>query len=134
MSEETTEAAVADEEDLARYILFSKWVRADLTVRPDAFIPHPYPDLSVTRHAGFSDTQVWEAGQKVAQQRRLTLYGRADLRAGSVRGNQLEVVPDPTESNRNHACINRWPPTKPEQMSRAQKLAADSRYSSTPLA
>jgi hypothetical protein len=134
MSEASAEALIGDEEVLARYILFSKWVRADLTVRPEAYVPHPYPDLSVTRHIGLSVAQIWEAGRVVARERDLTLHGRADVSALIVRENQLDAVVDPTDSNPNHANIVGWPPSKAEQKSRAQKLAADSRYSSTPRA
>lgn len=41
---------IANDELLARFVLFSDWIRHDQTVRPNAFIPHPYPNLSVIRH------------------------------------------------------------------------------------
>lgn len=124
---------VANEETLARYILFSKWVRADNTVRPDAFIPYPYPDLSVTCHAGISDERIWEIGKGVAQERGLTLYGRADVLAGVVRAEQLDPVPAPTAGNANHINIVGWPASKAEQKSRAQKLAAAAPYTPKPM-
>lgn len=41
MTEQLTLPPIADDEWLARFILFDKWLRTDRTVRPDAFIPHP---------------------------------------------------------------------------------------------
>jgi hypothetical protein len=119
---------------LARYILYSNWVRADQTVRPDAFIPHPYPDLSVTRHDGISEEQIWQFGKQVAHEVQRTLYGRADVKTQTVLDVQLQLEPAPTASNPNHANIVGWPSSKAEQKSRAQKLAADSHYVPVPAA
>lgn len=124
--------AVANEEMLARYILYSRWVREDQTVRPEAFIPHPYPDLSVTRHTGISEERLWQIGQEVAQDVGRTLYGRADLTTQTVRSAELDPISAPTAENANHVNIVGWPANKAEQKSRAQKLAADSHY--VPLA
>ena len=59
---------VSDEEWLARYILRKDHVRQDGTVKPDPFIPHPHADLSVTRHLGLDEQELWNAGTKVAEQ------------------------------------------------------------------
>lgn len=80
---EREQAAVGMEELLARYVLYSKWVRSDQTVRADAFIPYPYPDLSVTRHVGLTEEEIWGLGEEVAGKRGLRLYGRADVAAGA---------------------------------------------------
>jgi hypothetical protein len=117
---------------LARYILYSKWVREDQTVRPDAFIPHPYPDLSVTRHEGISEAQIWQFGLEVAREVQRPLYGRADVSTRTIIDAELQVKPDPTDSNPNHAIIVGWPLSKAEQKCRAQKVAADSRYMAAP--
>src|SRR4051794_5566723 len=59
--------SVAGIEVVARYVVFSKWVRSsDGTVKPDAFIPHPFPDLSVTRHLSATEQEVWSVGRIVA--------------------------------------------------------------------
>jgi hypothetical protein len=113
---------------LARYILYSRWIREDNTVRPDAFIPYPHPDLSVTRHAGISELQLWQFGEQVAQEVERTLYGRADILTQAILDVELEPVSAPTQSNPNHVNIVGWPVSKAEQKSRAQKLAADSHY------
>ncbi|MEK7826618.1 MAG: hypothetical protein AAB299_02595, partial [Thermodesulfobacteriota bacterium] len=110
MTEQPTPPHVADDEWLARFILFARWLRADRTVRPDAFIPLPWPDLSVTRHLGLAEAELWRIGQNVAHQRTLPLYGRADIRARSIRRQQLDIAPTPEP--RNHANITGWPKDK----------------------
>lgn len=103
-------------------------------MRPDAFIPHPYPDLSVTRHAGISEPQLWQFGKQVAQAVQRSLYGRADVLTQTVKNAKLEPLPAPTEENPNHVNIVGWPPSTPEQKSQALKLAADSHYVPAPPA
>lgn len=123
------EATVADDEQLARFILFSNWIRiADQTVKPDAFIPHPYPDLSVTRHKNLSEQELWQIGQGIADARPATLYGRADIRAIVIRQQALEIAPKPVANNPNHANVIGWPADKPAQKSIAQELAAKANF------
>ena len=122
MTEEPTVAAVLDEEWLARFVLFRKWIRSDQTVRPDAFIPYPYPNLSVTRHLGLTDSELWDIGRDVADDRPATLYGRADLQALNFRKQSLAI--SPTRMPRNHANVSGWPPDKPSQKIVAQEIAA----------
>lgn len=122
-------SAVADDDErLARFVLFSRWIRANQTAKPDAFIPHPYPDLSVTRHTGLSEDELWETGQAVASARPATLYGRADVYAQTVQRQHLEIHPDPVKNNCNHANIVGWPNDKPAQKIIALALAAGSTY------
>lgn len=120
---------VHDDEWLARFILFSGWFRKDQTVRPDGFIPHPYPDLSVTRHLGLSESQLWQLGQDTANARqKATLYGRADLKTIDVRRQKLQVIADPLPGNLNHANVTGWPSDKPSQKIIAQELAASATF------
>ena len=81
MKNETELPPVTDNELLARFVLFSNWIRYDKTVRPDAFIPYPNPYLSVTRHRELSEADLWKIGQSVADKRSHNLYGRADIQA-----------------------------------------------------
>ena len=82
--------AVSDEELLARYVLFGRWVREDHTLRPDCFMPSHSAELSVTRHQGLSEMALWQVGQAVADARpRAVLYGRADLKAIDARRQRL---------------------------------------------
>ena len=128
MSNEETESPVSSNEQLARFILFSKWIRSDESVRPDAFIPHPYPDLSVTRHKGISDSKLWRIGQDIANARPATLYGRADIHTAEVRCHSLDVEAKPVVGNPNHANVIGWPADKPTQKIIAQKLAANANF------
>ncbi|MGI9168186.1 MAG: hypothetical protein ACR2G5_17685 [Pyrinomonadaceae bacterium] len=72
MTNRPTLLAVSDDEWLARFILFRNQIRRDQTVKQDAFIPYPYPDLSVTRRLGLTDNELWELGQEFANSRPAT--------------------------------------------------------------
>ena len=126
--------AIGDEEHLARYIFFKAHVRPNLTVKPDALIPHPYPDLSVTRHLGLTDDGVWAAGRIVEQQRQRPLIGRADTQASEYRAQKLVLQANPVADNPHHAIIVGWPADKPAQKSLAQQIAAQTRYTPAPAA
>lgn len=132
MSDETTDPeAIRDDEIVARFIVASNWVRnSDSSVKPDAFIPYPYPDLSVTRHIGLSATEIWQLGDDVAKLRSRTLYGRADLAVTEIVKLSLTIAP--TKTPRNHANIQSWPADKPAQKAIAQLLAAASNYLERP--
>lgn len=114
---------VTSEERLARYILHRRHVRQDNTLRPNAFIPHPYQELSVTRHRGASDDELWMVGVDVSVQTGKTLCGRGDLTAFACLAQELRVVAAPVEGNSNHANVVGWP-EKPAQKLIAQELAA----------
>ena len=102
--------------NLARFILFSKWIRtSDRSIRPDAFIPHPWPNLSVTRHIDLSEADLWQIGQAVADLRPANLLGRADFQAGLAHTQKLRAEADPIVGNPNHAIVSGWPPDKPTQ-------------------
>ena len=115
-----------DSEALSRFITFRGWFRQDQSLRPDGFIPHPYPDLSVSRQKGLTVEQLWAIGNAIAalQKPSRTLYGRADLTVGMVRAIKLSVVSQPVPENENHAAIIDWPNDKPAQKLLAQELAA----------
>jgi hypothetical protein len=115
---------VTDDELLARFILFSRWIREDRTLRPDGFMPSPNSDLSATRHLGLSELALWQIAQAVADALRKTLYGRADLKTADVRRQRLQVDAAPLPENLNHANITGWPADKPAQKIIAMELAA----------
>jgi hypothetical protein len=113
------------DEWLARFIHYQKYIRQDHTVRADAFIPHPYPDLSVTRHLQLSEAELWRIGRDVAQQINRTLQGRVDAQVFVFQRQQLQVVADPIfPQNPNHANVSGWPAEKPAQKIIAQQIAA----------
>lgn len=125
---------VKDDEWLARFILFRKWIRSsDQTLRPDAFIPHPWPDLSVTRHLELSENEIWNIGQAIADQRGTKLLGRGDVQASVPRGQRLQIESAPIEGNLNHANITGWPADKPAQKMIAQEIAARAFFVATAL-
>src|SRR5260370_13037497 len=94
--------SVGADELVARFITSIKWVRgSDNTVRQDAFIPHPYPELSVTRHRGLSAENLWRIGQQIADSRPATLYGRADATPAAGKRQKPEVEPPPGPQNLN---------------------------------
>ena len=120
---------VSTDEPLARFVTVGSWVRADKTVRQDAFIPPKDLNLSVTRHIRLSQEQLWIIGQAVANARRhTTLFGSADLLVFAVTKSGLRVEPAPIPGNPQHAHITGWPLDKPAQKNIAQELAAASTF------
>lgn len=63
-------------ERLTRFLLSKRQIRQDGTIRPEAFIPKPYLELSVTRHRDASETEIWEIGNAVANAQQKILHGR----------------------------------------------------------
>ncbi|MCE5340285.1 MAG: hypothetical protein LLF92_04050 [Planctomycetaceae bacterium] len=123
---------VANDELLARYILHSNRVRADRTVKPDAFIPPDNLELSVTRHINFTEDDIWNAGKEVARCSSRRLYGRADVKTEHLKNNNLDVKPHPIENNPNHANIIGWPLEKNARKMIALEIANAARFIATP--
>ena len=125
-------ATVADDESLARFIFRSKDVRVDSTLKPDPFIPYPHPDLSVTRHIGLQEGEIWEKVEIIARQRSLPLIGRGDIATVQFRKHQLTVSAAPVPGNAYHANVTGWPLEKPAQKHLAQEIGAVARFLATP--
>lgn len=123
---------LSEHELLARFILFSKWFRSDSTVKPEAFMPHPHVDLSVTRHQSLTEQEIWSIGQNVANVRKVSFYGRADIRTSDVLRQSLKIKSAPVLNNPNHANIIGWPEQKPVQKIIALQLAAAAKYRGMP--
>jgi hypothetical protein len=123
---------VADEERLAKFILRREHVRADGTVKPDPFMPYKWVELSVTRHLGLDERQLWDAGRGVAEETKTTLYGRADVEAASFIRQRLRVLPRPLPQNPNHADVVDWPADKAAQKEIALLVAREAIFRSTP--
>ena len=126
--------AVHPSELLARYVLFSRHIRSDKTIKPDAFIPHPNIALSLTRHLEATTDEIWQEGQRVASVRGVKLYGRADVGAGSIIEQGLSIKAAPIDENSNHVDVLDWPTEKSEQKIKAMQIAAQSKYRAVPLA
>jgi len=128
MNDNVSVLPVDPEELLSRYILQKSHIRQDNTLRADPFIPHPYADLSVTRHLKLGERDLWEIGEKIARQIGKFLYGRAESLAKTYNEKGLTVRAAPVLGNPNHANITGWPAEKPAQKIIALELAATSRY------
>lgn len=114
---------VDDSELLARYVMQSGLFRKiDGTVKPELFMPHPYQDLSVTRHRDATLTELQAVGVHIAEERKRTLYGRADIRTIDCNIGKVKVVEDPLPENPNHADIRGFPSEKADQKAIALKL------------
>ncbi|MDG2990092.1 hypothetical protein L3556_03960 [Candidatus Synechococcus calcipolaris G9] len=115
---------VEENELLARYVMQSSLFRSDRTVKPNLFIPHPYQELSVTRHRDATEAEIWQAGVNVATQQQRTLHGRSDILTKNCLVESLRVTAQPFPDNPNHADIEGWPMAKEDQKAIALKLAA----------
>jgi hypothetical protein len=116
---------VDDDELLARFILSSNEFRGDDSVRPALFMPYKKVTLSVNRHRDASPEETWQIARAIAAQRKKTLYGRSDITVRACKVDSLSVVGKPLlPENPNHAEIVGYPPTREDQKSLAQELAA----------
>lgn len=111
-------------EILARYIMHSSHVRADQTVKPDAFMPYSLVQMSVTRHLRATENEIWTIGHEVAALRQRSLHGRADIATSDCLRQRLAVTAAPIEGNPNHANVGDWPVDKPAQKIIALELAS----------
>jgi hypothetical protein len=109
-------------------------VRPDGTVKSDAFIPYKRVELSMTRHVGLGESEIWKIGQAVAEERASTLYGRADAQARVFLRQRLRVVPAPLIDNANHANVVGWPADKQAQKEIALEVVKEAEYKANPTA
>jgi hypothetical protein len=115
---------VARAERLARFIFQKRHLRADMTPRPEAFLPDRQQELSMTRHLQLHGDELWEIGHAIGAVCDRILRGRADVTAAAFLQQKLRVVAAPTTDNPNHANAIDWPPEKPLQKAIAQEIAA----------
>lgn len=123
---------IVDTECVARFVLRQDWIRADGTIRQDAFLPPKDLNLSVTRHRTLSEDEIWSHGNNVIKNHKdpkVQLVGRADIDVGTIRRQNLDVVEAWQEKNPEHAHIVNWPNAKPDQKKLALELAAAAKYS-----
>lgn len=127
--------SVSSDELLARYVLFSRHFRSsDNTVKPDAFMPHPRVELSMTRHVQASEEELWKEGDRIAALRNATLYGRADVGAKVFTDQGLTVMEAPIiPENPNHANAVGWPDEKSAQKLKALEVAEKAVYLPKPI-
>jgi len=118
------EGPIAADEVLARFILDRSQLRADRSVKHNAFMPPPSAKLSVYRIVGLCDPEVWQLGNEyVANIRGKPLVGRAEIKALEVTNCDLSVeattVPHP-----RHANIKGWKGDTEKDRLTAIKLAS----------
>ena len=123
---------IKNSEILARFLVYKRWIRVDNTIRPDAFMPPSDLKLSVTRHIGLSDSNIWQIGNEVAKRRSLPLLGRADFQVTVVKKQKLSAVAEPLTENPNHANITGWPDEKSSQKIKAMEIAKETNFIPSP--
>jgi hypothetical protein len=115
---------VARAERLARFIFQRKHLRADMTPKPNAFLPDRDEELSMTRHLRLRENEIWKIGRAAGAVSNRTLRARADLVAAVFFEQKLRVVAAPKPDNPNHANAIDWPLDKPLRKAIAQEIAA----------
>lgn len=127
---------IPNDEHLARAIVSSSWLhKADNSLKPSAFMPDPeWEPVSMTRHAGATEEQLWNDCRFVAARRKKILHGRADVLTHVVREQELDVVADPTPDNPNHVVASGWPGDKSAQKLKAMTIANQAKFLATPQA
>jgi hypothetical protein len=129
---------VDDGEILARFIYSRRQVTREDGSEPrakvGAFVAHPYQELSVQRHLGSDEAELWHVGSRIGACRRphVALVARADVITGKVRqalasiesARSMAVRSDPTPENPGHAIIADWPLERAMQDMIALELAA----------
>lgn len=143
MIDEDNVPEIQTDELLSRCVLSSKYIRVATSgdqavgrVKPGAFVPHPYDDLSINRHIDSSLEEVWQLCWQVANQTQKTLHGRAEISAEAFSSQGLTVKADPIRSkntegvppNPNHAVVVNWPLEKSAQLMLAQNIADKCRF------
>lgn len=128
MNESNQSYAIIDGELLARFILFKSYIRADNTIRPDAFIPAPHVELSVTRINNLPEMQLWDIGDNIASQSGRKLVGRGDVFSIQFMVQGLQVVAAPVPENPYHANVADWPKEKQNQKLIAVEIAAAAKF------
>ncbi len=126
---------VGANEKLSRFVLSSRHFRKDAgTVKADAFVPHPYEELSVNRDLGATDDETWAIGRAVANGQKKTLYGRGDVISATYHSQKLKTIEAPVLGNPNHVNVIGWNrDDKPSQKLIAQEIAAVAKFVKPPI-
>ena len=127
---------VDSQEMTTRFVVAKRHInRQTMTLKANAFIPHPYEELSVTRLVEITEDEIWTVGASIAAARKppRTLRGRGDVLVATYLDQELDVVADPLEDNPNHANVTGWPPADDQarQLMIAKEIAAVANYVET---
>ncbi len=128
------------QEGLSRFVYSSGHIRrSNQTLKPNAFLPDPHDNLSVTRDREATDDELWTVGRTIAddrsraESRTVTLHGRGDVLANTYRAAGLTVEPDPVADNPNHTLIKGWDMSeKAKRLQRCQEIAEKTTFKPTP--
>ncbi len=122
------------DEVLARFVLSRSHLRANKTLKANAFLPPPKGGLSVVRHKDATEVELWSIGEHVATAREKTLYGRGDISVVHILEKKLQVLSAPLPENPNHANVIGWPSPedKPARKLFAEEIAAAATFVSAP--
>jgi len=119
---------VESNERLSRFVFSRSHINQQTKLlKADAFVPHPYEELSVMRDREATEAEIWAAGHLIGEVRSksvgrlVSLRGRGDAIAGTYHDQKLKTVPDPVPGNPNHVNVTGWP-SKDDKAS--QKLIA----------
>jgi hypothetical protein len=79
-------------------------------IKPPAFDPSPYAELSVVHSSNLLDSEVWETGLLTlsSQSGRSTIYGRADIPVKALTDQALKAILDNKPFPR-HTSVIGWP-------------------------
>lgn len=115
-------------ERLSRFVLHRKNIRADLTVRPKAFIQRTGVPLSVFRTSTLPEDEIWLIGEEiVAKPTNRTLYGRSDFCAQLVYNLRYKVEPE-TSIHPLHADIMQDTDGRDDMLFLANELSVKSKF------
>ncbi|MDO9289223.1 MAG: hypothetical protein Q7T83_10570 [Thermodesulfovibrionales bacterium] len=109
-------------EDLAKFIFNrSQFSALNERVKYSVYIPPPNKRLSVFRIAGVPETEVWQIGKDVGNERSLPLLARADIKVSVVTETGLRIELDDIPPR--HANIIGWPEDASKVKLKAMMLA-----------
>ena len=116
----TSSNELIDSEILARYLYDKQLIRANGTVRHNAFLPPPQENcLSVFQVTGLSENEKWELGEKHG--RKKPLLGRAEIDDSCV--NEIGLKSERDDNHPRHVNIIGWPANKEARRIKAIEIA-----------
>ncbi len=101
---------------LTRYIRTERHIKADSTVRYNAFMPAKNNSTSVFNITGLSDSDIWDIGKTHIS----PMIGRADIKAEDVTNEGLQL--DPNEPPMRHVDIIGWSEDKSRNQLKAKQI------------
>lgn len=117
---------VEDHERISRFLFTKRHYSTQKNlVKPEAFVPHPHIELSVSCTHDLNEEDVWALGTTamLARSDNRNLHGRGDLLAGHVYAQKLTL--DRDDDPPKHANILGWPEEGGDaQLMKATELAS----------